>query len=67
MSLYNSNKGPSSLYAPEKYSKKANAIVIAVFCLLFGGAFFYSLQSTLTDLTQRDCNAGVQKACDALK
>ncbi len=37
------------------------------FCFLMGGAFWYSLDTTLTDMTQRDCNAGVQKACNSLK
>ena len=26
-----------------------------------GGAFWYSLDTTLTDMTQRDCNAGMSK------
>jgi hypothetical protein len=54
-------------YDPEYKSPKTNGIVIAIFCVLFGGAFWYSLNSTLTDMTQRDCNAGVQRACDSLK
>ena len=54
-------------YDPEHKSPKTNGIVIAIFCVLFGGAFWYSLNSTLTDMTQRDCNAGVQRACDSLK
>ena len=54
-------------YDPERRSSKTNAIVIAVFCFLIGGAFWYSLNTTLTDMTQRDCNAGIQKACDSLK
>ena len=54
-------------YDPERKSPKTNGIVIAIFCVLLGGAFWYSLNSTLTDMTQRDCNAGIQKACDSLK
>ena len=54
-------------YDPERKSPKTNGIVVAIFCVLLGGAFWYSLNSTLTDMTQRDCNAGVQKACDSLK
>ena len=54
-------------YDPELKSPKTNGIVIAIFCVLLGGAFWYSLNSTLTDMTQRDCNAGVQRACDSLK
>ena len=54
-------------YDPEHRSPKTNTIVVAVFCVLLGGAFWYSLDTTLTDLTKRDCNAGVQKACDMLR
>ena len=60
------DRGPG-FYDPEHKSPKTNGIVIAVFCVLLGGAFWYSLDSTLTDMTQRDCNAGIQKACDSLK
>ena len=54
-------------YDPEHKSPKTNGIIVAIFCVLLGGAFWYSLNSTLTDMTQRDCNAGVQRACDSLK
>jgi len=54
-------------YDPEHRKPRTNAIVIAVFCFLMGGAFWYSLDATLNDMTQRDCNAGIQKACDSLK
>ena len=60
------DRGPG-FYDPEHKSPKTNGIVIAVFCVLLGCAFWYSLDSTLTDMTQRDCNAGIQKACDSLK
>lgn len=43
-----------------------NFSVILVFVFLFGWAFYYSLTQTLDDLTQRDCEAGVIKACEAL-
>ena len=36
-------------------------------CLALGLGFWYALTSTLTDMTQRDCKAGVQRACDQLK
>ena len=60
------DRGPG-FYEPERRSPKTNAIVIAIFCALMGGALFYSLDQTLTEMTQRDCNAGIQKACDSLK
>jgi len=34
---------------------------------LLGGAFWVSLTTTLDDMTKRDCAAGVQKACEAIK
>jgi len=34
--------------------------------ILFGGAFWISLTSTLTQLTERDCRLGVQAACEQL-
>lgn len=63
-SIYDRSPG---FYDPERRKPRTNAIVIAVFCFLMGGAFWYSLDSTLTDMTQRDCNAGIQKACNSLK
>ena len=63
-SIYDRSPG---FYDPERRSPKTNATVIAVFCFLMGGAFWYSLDTALTDMTQRDCNAGIQKACDSLK
>ena len=63
-SIYDRSPG---FYDPARRSPKTNAIVIAVFCCLMGGAFWYSLDTTLTEMTQRDCNAGIQKACDSLK
>ena len=40
--------------------------LILAFVSLFGWAFHYSLTTTLDDLTKRDCEAGVVKACQAL-
>ena len=40
--------------------------VTTVFILLFGGAFWLSLTSTLDQMTQRDCRLGVQAACEQL-
>ena len=41
--------------------------LIATFVCLFSWAFWISLTETLDDLTQRDCEAGVVKACQALE
>ena len=43
-----------------------NTIIVVIFITLFGSAAWYSLTSTLDDLTRRDCQAGVVKACKAL-
>jgi hypothetical protein len=43
-----------------------NTIIIVIFITLFSGAAWYSLTQTLDDLTRRDCQAGVAKACEAL-
>jgi len=40
--------------------------VILTFVSLFAWAFWVSLTQTLDDLTERDCKAGVVKACEAL-
>jgi len=42
-------------------------VVSVLFAALFSGAAFYCLTSSLDQLTQRDCNAGIQKACEALR
>ena len=35
--------------------------------IVFPVALFFTLNSTLTDMTVADCNAGVQLACDELQ
>ena len=52
---------------PARLSPRANAIIWAVFAVLLGGAAYYSVTTTLDDMTQRDCAAGIQKACEAIK
>ena len=42
-----------------------NTIIVVIFVTLFGSAAWYSLTQTLDDLTRRDCQAGVVKACEA--
>jgi len=61
------NDRSPGLYDPEHRSPKTNAIVIAVFCALMGGAFFYSLTSTLDDQQKLHCQQGWQPACESLK
>ena len=35
----------------------------ATLCATLTAAFWYALTSTLTDMTRRDCQAGVEQAC----
>jgi len=62
-----SHKLRSGFYNPERSKPLINFVASCVFALLLGGAFWYSLTSTLTQMTERDCAAGIQKACDSLK
>jgi hypothetical protein len=36
-------------------------------CLALSAGFWFALTSTLTDLTIRDCRAGVTEACEQLR
>jgi len=67
MKTHATSKLRSRFYDPERSSSKTNAIISIAFALLLGGAFWYSMTSTLDQLTARDCQAGIQKACDSLK
>ena len=44
-----------------------NTFLSVCFVAVFGAAFWHSLTSSLDQITQRDCNAGIVKACEALK
>nr|BAR24779.1 hypothetical protein [uncultured Mediterranean phage uvMED] len=67
MIAHESHKLRSGFYNPEHSRSFTNFVVSSVFALLLGGAFFYSLTSTLNSMTERDCAAGIQKACNSLK
>lgn len=54
-------------FNPRRNSARRNAVIWTIFCFLLGGAFWYSLTGTLDRMTERDCAAGVQKACKALQ
>lgn len=54
-------------YDPEHRSPKTNAIVVAVFCVLFGGALWISLVDTLDAQQRAHCEQGWQAACEKLK
>jgi len=60
------NRG-ARFYEPEFRSPKTNAIVVAVFCVLLGGAFWISLTDTLDQQQKFHCEQGWQPACEKLK
>ena len=62
-----SRKLRSGFYNPTRSKPMTNFVVSSVFALLMGGAFWLSLTSTMDQMTERDCAAGIQKACDSLK
>ena len=60
------NRSPG-FYDPEHRSPKTNGIIVAIFCVLFGGALWISLVDTLDAQQRRHCEQGWQPACEALK
>ena len=42
-------------------------LISATLCAALAAGFWFALTSTLTDLTIRDCKAGVLSACAQLK
>lgn len=54
-------------YDPERRAPKTNAIIVAVFCGLFAGAFWISLTQTLDAQQRQHCEQGWQPACEKLK
>tara|TARA_A100001201_G_scaffold121430_1_gene105124 strand:- start:1070 stop:1303 length:234 start_codon:yes stop_codon:yes gene_type:complete len=54
-------------YDPEHRSAKTNGIIVAIFCVLLGGAFWISLTDTLDQQQKLHCEQGWQAACESLK
>ena len=54
-------------YDPEHRSPKTNGIIVAIFCVLFGGALWISLVDTLDAQQRAHCEQGWQAACESLK
>jgi hypothetical protein len=52
-------------FAPKSYMK--HFLLSATFCVAFSFAAWHSLTSTLDQMTASDCQAGIVKACEALK
>ena len=67
MKNYESNKLRSGFYDPTRSKTKTNVIVSIVFALMLGGAFWYSLTSTLDQQQRQHCEQGWQRACESLK
>ena len=66
MKTHSTSKLRSRFYDPERSSFKANAIISIAFALLLGGAFWYSLTTTLEDQQKLHCQQGWQPACKKL-
>jgi len=49
---------------PRKFRR---ALATTTFVLLASAGAFWTLSSTLDSMTWRDCQAGVQRACDAMQ
>ena len=67
MTSYQSRKQHSGFYGNKTHVSLAAPVVSVLFAALLSGAAWYSMTSTLDDMTQRDCNAGIQKACEVLR
>ena len=67
MPNHESNKLRSGFYNPERRSAKTNVVVSIVFALMLGGAFWYSLTTTLDNQQRQHCEQGWQRACEGLK
>ena len=60
------NHRSPGFYDPEYRSPKSNTIIVAIFCVLFGGAAWISLTDTLDKQQRHHCEQGWQAACEAL-
>ena len=71
---YNKSTGaeiaPTASPRPLRMNAKASWLdsTVTVFCaILFGVAFIATVDGSLDTLTERDCNAGNQRACEQLQ
>jgi hypothetical protein len=67
MKDHQSNKLRSGFYDPERRSPRTNVVVSIVFALMLGGAFWYSLTTTLDNQQRQHCEQGWQRACEKLR
>jgi hypothetical protein len=56
----------NELHRPHELPRWLAPLSTAALFILFGGAFWISLQGTLDLMTERDCRLGVQAACQQL-
>jgi len=54
------------LYRPQELPCWMAPLFTCTLLILFGGAFYISLNATLDEMTERDCRLGVQAACEQL-
>ncbi len=57
---------PRTRRAP-KSNPTARALAITIFTTVMAGAAFWTVNSTLDQMTWNDCQAGIQRACDAIQ
>lgn len=67
MTYYESQKLRSGFYERKSKRNLSEAVIISGVSVLFAVAFFYGLRDSLNRSTQLDCQAGIQRACEALK
>tara|TARA_R110000772_G_scaffold95043_1_gene193235 strand:- start:1075 stop:1344 length:270 start_codon:yes stop_codon:yes gene_type:complete len=67
MTFHQSHKLHSGFYGNKRQVRLAAPVISVLFAALLSGAAWYCLTSSLDQLTLRDCNAGIQKACEVLK
>jgi hypothetical protein len=61
------NDRSPGFYDPEHRRPRTNGVIVAIFCVLLGGAFWISLTQTLDAQQRAHCEQGWQPACEALK
>ena len=67
MAYHESKKLRSGFYE-NKLQRRLTAPCLSIVCaVLVSGAFWIGLTSSLDFMTEKDCRAGIVKACEALK
>lgn len=58
---------PGAIQAETLKTLTMKTVTTSLLFAVFGAAFFFTLNSTLDDMTRRDCRAGVHEACQAIQ